>query len=79
MQVVDERTAKTNLFKDLIVGDLFYEVDDEDNSLMMVTEIVKSASGMGDTYNCINLETGWGWCCNDDTEVQKVRGKIVLY
>lgn len=79
MKVVDERQKETVLFKDLLVGDLFYEVPvtDDDDGLLMVTEIVTSADG--DKYNCICVENGWGWLCKDDTKVEKVRGKLVLY
>lgn len=80
MIVVDERQKETVLFKDLLVGDLFYEVpvtDDDDGSLLMVTEIVTTSNG--DKYNCICVENGWGWLCKNDKKVEKVRGKIVLY
>ena len=77
MQVFDERKKATCYFRDLMVGDLFYETDDEEECLLMVTEIVVGCNN--DKYNCINLETGWGWMCQDDAPVSKVRGKIVLY
>lgn len=77
MQVFDERKQNTYAFSELMVGELFYETEDEENCLMMVTEVVRANNG--DVYNCINLETGWGWQCNDDTQVYKVRGKVVLY
>lgn len=80
MKVVDERQKEVVLFKDLLVGDLFYEVsatDDDDDGLLMVTEIVTSDNG--DKYNCICVESGWGWLCKNDAKVEKVRGKIVLY
>ena len=79
MKIVDERGREKARFQDLMVGDVFYEIDPEngDVALLMVTPIVYDTNGEVE-YNCVCLETGWGGWVADNAPVEKTNAKIVL-
>lgn len=79
MQIVDEREREKVRFQDLQVGDVFYEINPADGVIMllMATPIVCDNDGT-EEYNCVCLETGWGWWVADNAFVEKLNAKIVL-
>ena len=79
MRIVDERKQKTNLFKEVQVGQVFY-VEDEgiygESPYMKITEITDTDD---DYYNAVNLQVGSLTFLNDNEPVILCSAVLKIY
>ena len=79
MRIVDERKQKTNLFKEVQVGQVFYvedEVDYGESPYMKITEIRDIDD---DYHNAVNLQEGSLAYLNDNEPVILCSAVLKIY
>lgn len=74
MNIVFKKKRK-NLFEDLEVGELFIDLENDDNDEVVFLKINEECCR---EINAVSLNSGFGCCFRDDEKVELVKGELII-